>query len=148
MAGQQLGVVAAGHPRTARAGADVLRDGGNAVDAALAAMAVSFACEPLLTGLGAGGYMLVVAPDGSQTLLDFFVEAPGPRHRPARRTASSSRSTCRSATRSRCSTSAQASVGTYGVPAGLCEAAARFGARAARRPRRRPARGSRARASS
>ena len=77
MAGQQLGVVAAGHPRTARAGADVLRDGGNAVDAALAAMAVSFACEPLLTGLGAGGYMLVVAPDGSQTLLDFFVEAPG-----------------------------------------------------------------------
>src|SRR6201990_2468162 len=69
MAGQQLGVVAAGHPRTARAGADVLRDGGNAVDGALAAMAVSFACEPLLTGLGAGGYMLVVAPGGSQTLL-------------------------------------------------------------------------------
>src|ERR1700748_3902783 len=77
MAGQQLGVGAAGHPRTARAGAHVLRDGGNAGDAALAAMAVSFACEPLLTGLGAGGYMLVVAPDGSQTLLDLFLEAPG-----------------------------------------------------------------------
>ncbi len=37
----------------------MLRDGGNAVDAALGAMLASFACEPLLTGLGAGGYMLV-----------------------------------------------------------------------------------------
>ena len=35
--------------------------GGNAVDAALGAMLASFACEPLLTGLGAGGYMLVAA---------------------------------------------------------------------------------------
>jgi len=58
----ELGVVAAGHPVSARAGADVLRDGGNAVDAALGAMLASFACEPLLTGLGAGGYMLVVEP--------------------------------------------------------------------------------------
>ena len=55
----------------------MLRDGGNAVDAALGAMLASFACEPLLTGLGAGGYMLVVAPDGEPALLDFFVEAPG-----------------------------------------------------------------------
>ena len=55
------GVVAAGHPLTAEAGADALRAGGNAVDAALAAMLTSFVAEPLLTGLGAGGYMLVVA---------------------------------------------------------------------------------------
>ena len=47
------------------------------VDAALGAMLAAFACEPLLTGLGAGGYMLVVAPDRPPTLLDFFVEAPG-----------------------------------------------------------------------
>ena len=53
--GTQLGVIAAGHPRDARGpGADVLREGGNAVDAALGAMLASFACEPLLTGLGAG----------------------------------------------------------------------------------------------
>ena len=77
--GTQLGVVAAGHPVSARAGADVLLAGGNAVDAALGAMLASFACEPLLTGLGAGGYMLVVAPgrEAPVTLLDFFVEAPG-----------------------------------------------------------------------
>ncbi len=70
------GVVAAGHPLTAEAGATVLRDGGNAVDAAIAAVLTSCVTESPLTGLGAGGYMLV--HDGSeQVLLDFFVEAPG-----------------------------------------------------------------------
>jgi gamma-glutamyltranspeptidase/glutathione hydrolase len=71
------GIVAAGHPLTAAAGADALRAGGNAVDAALAAMLTSFVAEPLLTGLGAGGYMLVSPPGAEPVLLDFFVEAPG-----------------------------------------------------------------------
>ena len=71
------GVVAAGHPVTAGAGAETLRAGGNAVDAALAAMFTSFATEPMLTGLGAGGYMLVARPGEEPVLLDFFVEAPG-----------------------------------------------------------------------
>jgi gamma-glutamyltranspeptidase/glutathione hydrolase len=71
------GVVAAGHPLTARAGAAALRAGGNAVDAAVAAMMASFVTEPLMTGLGAGGYLLVAPPDAEPTLLDFFVEAPG-----------------------------------------------------------------------
>jgi gamma-glutamyltranspeptidase/glutathione hydrolase len=75
--GRPLGVVAAGHPLSAEAGAGVLRDGGNAVDAALGAIFASFACEPLLTSLGAGGYMLVAAPGAEPVLLDFFVEAPG-----------------------------------------------------------------------
>ena len=73
----ERGVVAAGHPLTAQAGADVLRAGGNAVDAALAALMTSFMTEPLLTGLGAGGYMLVAPPGGEPVLLDFMVEAPG-----------------------------------------------------------------------
>src|ERR671932_773402 len=71
------GVVAAGPPLTAEAGAQVLRAGGNAVDAALAAMATSFVTEPQLTGLGAGGYMLVAEPGDEPALLDFFVAAPG-----------------------------------------------------------------------
>ena len=69
----ERGVVAAGHPLTAQAGADVLRAGGNAVDAALAALMTSFMTEPLLTGLGAGGYMLVAPPGGEPVLLDFMV---------------------------------------------------------------------------
>jgi len=76
MAEVAKGVVAAGHPTTAQAGAGVLREGGNAVDAAVAAMLTSFAVEPLLTGLGAGGYMLVAGGGRDATLLDFFVEAP------------------------------------------------------------------------
>src|SRR4051794_12162595 len=71
------GIVAAGHEVTAAAGARVLADGGNAVDAAVAAMLASWAAEPLLTGPGAGGYLLVAGPGWEPTLLDFFVAAPG-----------------------------------------------------------------------
>jgi len=49
----------------------------NAVDAALGAVMASLACEPGLTSLGAGGYMLVATPEGEDVLLDFFIEAPG-----------------------------------------------------------------------
>jgi gamma-glutamyltranspeptidase / glutathione hydrolase len=70
------GVVAAGHPLTAEAGAGVLREGGNAVDAAVCAVLASFAVESPLTGFGAGGYMMVQR--GEETaLIDFFVAAPG-----------------------------------------------------------------------
>jgi gamma-glutamyltranspeptidase/glutathione hydrolase len=71
------GMVAAGHPLTAEAGARVLREGGNAVDAAIAAMLTSWVAEPLLTGPGAGGYMLVAGAGEEPVLLDFFVAAPG-----------------------------------------------------------------------
>ena len=71
------GIVAAGHPLTAQAGARVLREGGNAVDAAVAAMLTSWVAEPLLTGPGAGGYMMVAEPGEEPVLLDFFVAAPG-----------------------------------------------------------------------
>ena len=70
------GVVAAGHPLTAEAGAEVLREGGNAVDAAVAAVLTSFAVESPLTGFGAGGHMMVHEA-GRSTLIDFFVAAPG-----------------------------------------------------------------------
>jgi gamma-glutamyltranspeptidase / glutathione hydrolase len=71
------GVVAAGHPLSAEAGADVLRAGGNAVDAAAAAVLMSFVAESALTGPGAGGFMLVHTASGENHLLDFFVAAPG-----------------------------------------------------------------------
>jgi gamma-glutamyltranspeptidase / glutathione hydrolase len=69
--------VAAGHPRTAEAGAEVLRAGGNAVDAAVACVLMSFVAESPLTGPGAGGFMLVHTAGGEDHLLDFFVAAPG-----------------------------------------------------------------------
>ena len=71
------GVVAAGHPLTAEAGAGVLREGGNAVDAAVCAVLASFALESPLTGFGAGGFMMVHTPAGETEMVDFFVDAPG-----------------------------------------------------------------------
>ena len=125
-AAQQLGVVAAGHPISAGAGADALRDGGNAVDAALGAMLASFACEPLLTGLGAGGYMLVVAPGRAPTLLDFFVEAAGRGADPAGR-AELVPVDVSFGDAIQVFHIGAASVGCYGMAAGVCEASRRFG---------------------
>ena len=82
------GVVAAGHPVSAEAGAEILRRGGNAVDAAVGAVLTSFVAESPLTGFGAGGFMLVHSPaqaaPGSEAeepatdvLLDFFPAAGG-----------------------------------------------------------------------
>src|SRR5437763_2405025 len=70
------GVVAAGHPLTAEAGAEILREGGGAVDAAICAVLTSFVCESQLTGFGAGGFMMV-HEGGRDTLVDFFVAAGG-----------------------------------------------------------------------
>jgi gamma-glutamyltranspeptidase / glutathione hydrolase len=124
--GRPLGVVAAGHPLSAEAGASVLRDGGNAVDAALGAMLASFACEPLLTGLGAGGYMLVAAPGAEPVLLDFFVEAPG-RGADARVRSELIPVSVSFGDAVQMFNVGPASVGTFGMPAGVCEASRRFG---------------------
>jgi len=63
---------------TAEAGAQVLAEGGNAVDACIAAAFVSWVAESPLTGPGAGGFMLVHrAGDRSTRVLDHFVTVPG-----------------------------------------------------------------------
>ncbi|CAN5795605.1 gamma-glutamyltransferase [soil metagenome] len=52
------GMVAAKTPQAARAGAEVLRSGGNAVDAAVVTALVSTVAEPWMNGLGGGGYLV------------------------------------------------------------------------------------------
>lgn len=72
------GAVAAGHPLTMQAGARVLEEGGNAVDACVAAAFASWVAESPLTGPGAGGFALVHSADGRpERLADFFVATPG-----------------------------------------------------------------------
>ena len=136
MADGEHGIVAAGHPLTAKSGAQVLREGGNAVDAALGAMLTSFAAEPLLTGLGAGGYMLVAGGGQEPTLLDFFVQAPrAPRATDALAAAELDAAPIAELEPIDVSfgDAAQvfhigpASCGAYGVPAGVCEASRRWG---------------------
>jgi gamma-glutamyltranspeptidase/glutathione hydrolase len=72
------GAIAAGHPVTAAAGAEMLRQGGNAVDAAVAATFASFIAEFTLSAPGGGGFALLVdGPRGTGRLYDFFSAAPG-----------------------------------------------------------------------
>lgn len=127
MSGGARGVVAAGHAESARAGAEALRAGGNAVDAALGAMLAALTCEPLLTGLGAGGYMLVVSEGSDPVLLDFFVEAPGREDAAAIPAGELVPVDVSFGDAVQTFHVGPASVGTYGFPAGVCEAARRFG---------------------
>src|SRR6185436_9100368 len=70
--------VAASHPATARAGLQILRDGGTAADAAVAAVLATCVSETIFTGLGGGGFATYFeAATGEVTCLDFFVAAPG-----------------------------------------------------------------------
>jgi gamma-glutamyltranspeptidase/glutathione hydrolase len=128
MIGSDSGVVAAGHPLTAEVGAGILRAGGNAVDAAVAAMLASFVAEPLLTGLGGGGYMLVAGSGVEPVLLDFFVEAPGRETGPEPATSMGPFDVDFGDAVQTFHVGA-ASCGAYGAPAGVCAANARFGTR-------------------
>ncbi len=70
------GVVAAGHHKTAAAGIEMFRNGGNAFDAAVAAILASFVAEPMLTSAAGGGFLLAHTGDNRNILFDFFTQTP------------------------------------------------------------------------
>lgn len=69
------GIVVAQHREAAEAGAKVLAEGGNAMDAAVVTAAVLSIVEPWLSGFGGGGFLLHSSPDGKISALDFNVVA-------------------------------------------------------------------------
>lgn len=70
--------VAAGHPATTEVGIQVLRMGGTAADAAVAATLAACAAETIFTGLTGGGFATYYdAATGEVTCLDFFCAVPG-----------------------------------------------------------------------
>ena len=72
------GVIAAGDRETAAAGAEILRRGGNAVDAAVAAAFVSFIAEAGVVHLGGSGIAQIYdANTGQCRVYDFFSVMPG-----------------------------------------------------------------------
>ena len=69
--------IAAGHPATADAGAEILDDGGSAADAAVAACLASCVAETIMTGLLGGGHAIYFdAASGTARNLDCFVSVP------------------------------------------------------------------------
>ena len=70
------GIVAAGHQETASAAAEVLKSGGNAFDAAIAAFWTACVVEPALTSPAGGGFLLARPAGESSRLYDFFVQTP------------------------------------------------------------------------
>ncbi len=73
------GIAATGHVETSRAAVTILRAGGNAFDAALAALCAACVAEPLLVSLGGGGFMLAREASGRSRLFDFFCQTPSRR---------------------------------------------------------------------
>lgn len=70
------GAVAAGNSHSAEAGAWALREGGTAVDAALAATFAAFVTEGPLTGPAGGGFLLLEEPGADAVVLDCFFAVP------------------------------------------------------------------------
>ncbi len=68
--------IATGSRHTSAAGLHILETGGNAWDAAIAALAMAFVAEPLLASPGGGGYLLSDPTTGVPDVLDFFAQTP------------------------------------------------------------------------
>jgi gamma-glutamyltranspeptidase/glutathione hydrolase len=74
------GMVVSASEVCSRVGADVLRDGGNAVDAAVATAFALAVAYPSAGNIGGGGFLLFRAADGTAIAYDFRETAPAASH--------------------------------------------------------------------
>ena len=72
----QNGMVVTAHQLATRIGVDVLRNGGNAIDAAVAVGYALAVVYPAAGNLGGGGFMTLQLADGRKTFIDFREKAP------------------------------------------------------------------------
>lgn len=69
-------MVVTAHPVASQAGYDILRQGGNAVDAAIAVQFSLAVCYPIAGNIGGGGFMVYRHHDGTIAALDYREMAP------------------------------------------------------------------------
>lgn len=67
-----MAMIVCPQPQAAEIGLDVLRRGGNAVDAAVTCAFVQGVIDPQMCGIGGGGAMLVHSPRAGDALLEFY----------------------------------------------------------------------------
>lgn len=70
------GMVVTAHPLASAVGVEILKEGGNAIDAAIAVQFALAVCYPGAGNIGGGGFMMVRTQDGSFAALDFREKAP------------------------------------------------------------------------
>lgn len=75
------GMVVSAHPLASQVGIDVLKKGGNAVDAAIAVQFALAVTHPSAGNIGGGGFMVIRLNDGKTASLDFREMAPARAHR-------------------------------------------------------------------
>jgi gamma-glutamyltranspeptidase/glutathione hydrolase len=74
------GVVVANHPLGSAAGAEMLAAGGNAVDAAVAALLALTVVEPMMVGIAGGGFLHIRTAGGEHVVIDAMSAAPAAAH--------------------------------------------------------------------
>lgn len=118
----QRGAVVSAEPNATRVGLEVLRAGGNAVDAAVAVFLTLAVTHPGAGNLGGGGFFVIRMADGTATTFDFRERAPAAAHRDMYLRPDGSVDPERSVV-------GALAAGVPGSPAGLVAALARFGTR-------------------
>ena len=73
------GICATSHPLAAKTAIDILQNGGNAADAAIAGAVILGLCEPQMTGIG-GDCFALIKPAGSEDILALNGSGRAPGH--------------------------------------------------------------------